>query len=97
MNALLPSIHIANRAFVDRYFNSTAISKVEALLRSIRPVTDEVAYDSKLNDLASSVARSQEEDLERNLEMVSFSIDSAEDASSIAGSGRVETVSHFHQ
>ena len=89
---LLPSIHVANRKLVDDYLDDNSLRRVEALLRSIKPLPDNGRKEPKLVEVANVVATSQLERLEKNLNEMGYSIESAADAATIGGSFRVETV-----
>ncbi|KDR77265.1 hypothetical protein GALMADRAFT_225374 [Galerina marginata CBS 339.88] len=87
----LPSIHVANRKLVDDYLDDHSLWRVEALLRSIKPLSDTGRKERKLLEIANTVASSQFERLKKNLEDMGYSIESGTDATTIGGSARVET------
>ncbi|KAF8912168.1 hypothetical protein CPB84DRAFT_1957799 [Gymnopilus junonius] len=87
----IDSIHPANRAFADYYFNANILRRVEALVRSIKPIPVNTSKDSKLSEMAESMASLQEKRLLANLQEVSFIIKSTSDVRLIAGSSRIET------
>lgn len=92
MYELLPSVHVANRKWVDDYLDNRSLRRVEALLRSIKPLPDSGRKEPKLAEVANMVASSQLERLEKNLTEMGYSIESAADATAIGGSARIETV-----
>ena len=61
-------------------------------MRSIKPLPDNGRKEPKLVEVANVVATSQLERLEKNLNEMGYSIESAADAATIGGSFRVETV-----
>lgn len=62
-------------------------------MRSVKPLPDNMPKDSKLSEIAESMATIQKKQLLANLQEVSFLIKSASDAVLIAGPDRIETVS----
>lgn len=93
MHDLLPLIHVANRKLVDDYLEDDSLRRVEALLRSIKPLSDTGRKGPKLVEVANMVASSQLERLEKNLNDMGYFIESGADATTIGGSARIETVS----
>ncbi|KAF8970853.1 hypothetical protein BDZ97DRAFT_1789054 [Flammula alnicola] len=91
MHEALPSVHPANRTHVDDYLDDSSLRRVEALLRSIKPVPDNSRKDPKLMEVATTVAASQLDRLKANLNEMGFFIESPLDATTIAGFARVET------
>lgn len=93
MNDILPQIHIANRVYVDDYLDDPNITRVEALLRSIKPLSE--TKEPKLQEVANTVSSRQMARLRTNLSDMGHVIESQLDATTIAGGTRVETVSFF--
>ncbi|KDR77268.1 hypothetical protein GALMADRAFT_246576 [Galerina marginata CBS 339.88] len=87
----LPSIHTANRKLVDDYLDGHSLWRVEALLRSIKPLSDTGRKERKLLEIAKAVASAQLERLKTNLDAMGYSIESSTVATAIGGSARVET------
>jgi hypothetical protein len=93
MHEALLSAHPANRSFVDEYLNYSCFNRIEALLRSIKPLPDNARKDSRVSEIAESMAALQERRLKANLTEVSFIVESVPDVALVTGLGRVETVS----
>ncbi|KIM34875.1 hypothetical protein M413DRAFT_450024 [Hebeloma cylindrosporum] len=91
MHEALLSAHPANRSFVDEYLNHSCFNRIEALLRSIKPIPDNARKDSRVSEIAESMVTLQESRLEANLTEVSFIVESVPDVALITGLGRVET------
>ncbi|PPQ77943.1 hypothetical protein CVT25_015418 [Psilocybe cyanescens] len=89
MNDILPQIHIANRVYVDDYLDDPNITRVEALLRSIKPLSE--TKEPKLQEVANTVSSRQMARLRTNLSDMGHVIESQLDATTIAGGTRVET------
>ncbi|KAF8883174.1 hypothetical protein CPB84DRAFT_1851026 [Gymnopilus junonius] len=91
MHSLLPSIHVANRKLVHDYLDHDSLRRVEAMLRSIKPLPDTGRKDPKLGEIANLVASYQLQRLEKNLTDMGYFIESGMDATTIGGSARIET------
>jgi hypothetical protein len=92
MHKALPSIHVANRTYVDNFLDEEVMRRVEALCRSLKPLPNTYS-DPKLLAVANEVASWQLEHLNTNLKEMGFVIESYFDIMTISGSTRVETVS----
>jgi hypothetical protein len=92
MHEALLSALPANRSYVDEYLNHSCFNRIEALLRSIKPLADNARKDSRVSEIAESMAKLQESRLKANLMEVSFVVESVPDVSLVAGLGRIETV-----
>jgi len=92
MHEVLLTAHPANRSYVDEYLNHPSRNRLEALLRSTKPLPDGAPKDSKLIEAAELMASLQEERLMSNLREMSFVMESPADVTLVAGSGKVETV-----
>lgn len=95
MHESLPSIHIANRTYVDDFLDERVLRRVEALCRSLKPLPDTHRKDPQLLAVANEVASWQLERLRTNVRDMDFVIESPFDAMTISGSVRVETVSQI--
>lgn len=93
MHEALPSIHVANRTYVDDFLDERVMRRVEALCRSLEPLPDSHKRDPKLLAVANKVASWQLERLNANLKDMGFVIESSFDTMTISGSARVEMVS----
>lgn len=93
MHEALLSAHPANRSFVDEYLNHSCFNRIEALLRSIKPLPDNARKDSRVSEIAESMVALQERRLKANLTEVSFIVESVPDVALVTGLGQVETVS----
>ncbi|KAH9474631.1 hypothetical protein JR316_0013095 [Psilocybe cubensis] len=89
MHQLLPQIHIANRIYVDDYLDNPVITRIEALLRSIKPLPE--IKEPKLQEIANTVSSRQMTRLRANLSDMGHVIETRMDATTIAGGFRVET------
>lgn len=92
MHELLPSLHPANRVFVDAYLNGYCMDTIEGILRSTKSVTDCNSQQSQITTLAQFYADAQETALRTNLKEVSYVISSVADATLVAGPARAESV-----
>ncbi|KAF8203346.1 hypothetical protein BJ912DRAFT_352658 [Pholiota molesta] len=90
MHKVLPSIHVANRTYVDDFLDEEVMRRVEALCRSLKPLPNTYS-DPKLLAVANEVASWQLEHLNTNLKEMGFVIESSFDIMTISGSTRVET------
>lgn len=90
MHELLPSLHPANRVYVDEYLDMYSMEIVEGILRSTKSVTD--SQHSQIADLAQFYADVQEAALKKNLTELSYVISSVGDANLVAGTARAESV-----
>ena len=91
MFSTLDSVLPVNRSLVDRYIGSYyALSRVELLLRSVRP------YDARdENDLQQKVQpyiTEEEERLRSTLESIAWDIDTVDTLALITGPERIEKV-----
>lgn len=93
IHELLPSIHIANRTYIDDYLGDISFRRIESLLRSIRPLPEDAGKEPKLSEMTMSIANAELRRLNANLKELSFLLESAPDVADIGGEGRVETVS----
>jgi hypothetical protein len=91
MHELLPSLHPANRVYVDEYLNGYSVQNIEGILRSTKSVTDG-QHNSQITELAQFYADAQESALRTNLKEVSYVISSVADATLVAGPARAESV-----
>ncbi|KAF5325410.1 hypothetical protein D9619_010003 [Psilocybe cf. subviscida] len=89
MHELLPSLHPANRVYVDEYLDGYTMETIESILRSTKSVTD--GQHSQIAELAQVYADAQEAALRTNLEEVSYVISSVADATLVAGPARAES------
>lgn len=90
MHELLPSLHPANRVYVDEYLNGYSMDTIEGILRSTKSVTD--GQQSQIAELAQFYTDTQETALRTNLKEVSYVISSVADATLVAGPARAESV-----
>jgi hypothetical protein len=91
MYELLPSLHPANRVYVDEYLNGYSMDTIEGILRSTKNVTDG-QNSTQIAELAQFYADTQESALRTNLQEVSYVISSVADATLVAGPARAESV-----
>lgn len=91
MHEFLPSLHPANRVYVDEYLNGYSMDTIEGILRCTKSVTDG-QHNSQISDLAQFYADTQENALRTNLKEVSYVISSVADATLVAGPARAESV-----
>ncbi|KAF8966317.1 hypothetical protein BDZ97DRAFT_1917696 [Flammula alnicola] len=91
MHDALPSIHLANRSYIDEYLSEIPFRRVEAVLRSIRPLPDSADKESKLSEMANSIANAELQRLLANLNEMSFILESSLDVNAVGGTERVET------
>ncbi|KAF5325408.1 hypothetical protein D9619_010005 [Psilocybe cf. subviscida] len=89
MHELLPSLHPANRVYVDEYLNGYSMDTIEGILRSTKSVTD--GQQSQIAELAQFYTDTQETALRTNLKEVSYVISSVADATLVAGPARAES------
>uniref|UniRef100_A0A8H7XPD5 EF-hand domain-containing protein n=1 Tax=Psilocybe cubensis TaxID=181762 RepID=A0A8H7XPD5_PSICU len=89
---IVPRVLVTNSIYVDDYLDVPILTRLDALLRSIRPVPDNVRKDHNLIEVANIMASLQMERLRTNLADMGHVIESSLDATTIAGgSSRVET------
>ncbi|PPQ91056.1 hypothetical protein CVT25_013909, partial [Psilocybe cyanescens] len=89
---IAPHVLTTNRVYVDDYLDVPVLTRLDALLRSIRPVPENAKKDHNLIEVANTVASLQMERLKMNLSDMGHVIESSLDAVTIAGgSFRVET------
>ncbi|KAF5325407.1 hypothetical protein D9619_010006 [Psilocybe cf. subviscida] len=89
MHEILPSLHPANRVYVDHYLDGNSIGTIEGILRSTKSVTH--AQHGQIAELAQFYADAQETALRTNLQEVSYLISSVADATLVAGPARAES------
>ncbi|KIK51740.1 hypothetical protein GYMLUDRAFT_181097, partial [Collybiopsis luxurians FD-317 M1] len=78
---------IANRHYLDEYMSSEVFTRIDILLRSLRPVDAYVG--NKLKQAVNVYSSSEEKRLRENLESVAYDIDTPETVSLVTGPGRV--------
>lgn len=91
MHQASDDVHIANTAFVDSYLNCPGIIYMDGLFESLRASPQDNAPE--LSEVASSIAKSQEDRILASLTDVSFIIQSPSEVELIGGFERIETVS----
>lgn len=82
--------HPTNRNYVCYYLDFYYFRSIEGILRSIKPL--EAPKEPRLLELVKSMSEIQEKRLSRNLEEISYVIDSQSVVSLVGGSSRPETV-----
>ncbi|KAH9484737.1 hypothetical protein JR316_0001637 [Psilocybe cubensis] len=83
---VLPS----NRHAVDEYLFHESFWRIELLLRSTRSANHKVMQDPDLARITDAYATAEEERLQRNLNSVSFELDTPATVSLVTGEGRIE-------
>ncbi|KIK51733.1 hypothetical protein GYMLUDRAFT_120582, partial [Collybiopsis luxurians FD-317 M1] len=77
----------ANRYFMDEYMSSEIFTRIDILLRSLRPPDSYVG--NKLKQVINAYSSSEEQRLRENLEGVEYAIDTPETVSLVTGPGRI--------
>lgn len=93
MYQTLEYVKIANRQSIDLYLFGTAFTRVEILIRSLRPVNDLAEYDSRFFQIATEYTTAEEQRMESNLNHIKYELDTPATISLVTGEGRIERVS----
>ncbi len=92
MDRLHQEVLKENRHYVDTYFLHYSFSGIELVLRSTKTAVEYNQVCPELVSLTQNHTGAEEERLRKNLENISYNMDSASTVTLITGPGRIERV-----